>query len=82
MKAPRVPLPKFIGDDDEDLNKFIREFEHAINKFNLSNYDKLLLLKQQLSSRALIEVNSLESTSQAYNDAKELLEKAFLDIDL
>ena len=27
-------------------------------------------------------VDSLESTSQTYNDAKELLEKAFLDIDL
>ena len=47
----------------------------------MSNYDKLLLLKQQLVGRALAVVESLESTNQTFTDAKNLLEKAFLDTD-
>ena len=81
LKSPQVPLPKFYGHDDENLSKFVREFEQAIQKFNLSNYDKLLLLKQQLEGRALAVVESLESTNQTFTDAKNLLEKAFLDKD-
>ena len=45
-------------------------------KANNSGYEKLLLLKQQVSGRALILINSLEPHNQGYDNAKELLQKA------
>ena len=44
--------------DGEDLTRFFSEFEDTISKYHYSEYDKLLLLKQQLSGKALILVNS------------------------
>ena len=70
LKIPQVPLPKFHGHADETLSKFIREFEQIIQKFNLSNYDKLLLLKQKIVGSALAVVESLESINQTFTDAK------------
>ena len=76
LRSPTAPLPVFKSEDGEDLTKFILEFEDTISKFKYSDYDKLLLLKQQVTGRANILLNSLESTNQTYNEAKKLLEDA------
>ena len=77
LKGHSTPLPKFSGRDTEDLYKFINEFEQSTQRFNYSDYDKLILLKQQLSGRALNLVKSLESDKQTYVEAKKLLNDAF-----
>mgnify|MGYP000654560869 CR=1 FL=1 len=77
LKSPIAPLPKFSSGEGEDLLRFFLEFEETVGKFNLVNYDKYLLLKQQLSGRALVLVGSLETDQQSYEHAKSLLVEAF-----
>lgn len=76
LKSPVAPLPKYSSRDDEDLIRFFEEFEDTINKFDYAEYDKLLLLKQQVTGRALTLINSLESSNRGYTQAKTLLVKA------
>ena len=76
LKSPTAPLPKFTSADGEDVEKFFSDFEETTNKFRYEEYDKLLLLKQQVSGRALYLLNSLESDKQGYTHAKELLTNA------
>ena len=77
LKSPTAPLPKFSGSVNEDLNRFLKSFEETINRYNYPEYDKFILLKQQLSSRALVIVESLEIDKQSYEHAKTLLTSAF-----
>ena len=72
LKSPVAPLPSFNSLEGEDVEKFFADFEETTNKFHYKEYDKLLLLKQQVKGRALLLLNSLE-TSQGYTDAKKLL---------
>ena len=81
LKSPVAPLPKYNGTDEEDLVRFFEEFEETISKFGYPEYDKLLLLKQNISGRALVLVNSLETDKQGYSHAKELLLKALASDD-
>ena len=81
LKSPTAPLPKFQSKDDEDLLKFFKEFEDVISKFNYSDYDKFILLKQQISGRALLLINSLESDKRGYIHAKDLLTTALASKD-
>ena len=76
LKCPTAPLPLFTSKDNEDLTKFFCQFEEVVNKYQYSDYEKLLLLKQQVKGRALILINSLESYNQGYTQAKDLLQKA------
>lgn len=76
LRCPTAPLPKFTSAEGEDLTRFFTEFEDATGKYNYTEYDKLLLLKQQLSGRALVLVNSLEADKQGYSEAKSLLTTA------
>lgn len=73
LKNPVAPLPKFASTEGENLNKFFTLFEETTNRFNYSAYDKLILLKQQVSGRALTLLNSLEVENQSYTVAKDLL---------
>ena len=73
---PSGPLPRFSSAENEDLTKFLTQFEAVINKYKFSDYEKLILLKQQVSGRALVLLNSLEAHNLGYIKAKELLEKA------
>ena len=73
LKSPVAPLPKFHSEDGEDLHKFFYQFEETLSKFSYPDYDKLLLLKQQVSGRASVLLNSLECDKQSYADAKKLL---------
>ena len=82
LRCPTAPLPSYASTEGEDLIRFFSEFEDTTKKYNYTQYDKLLLLKQQLSGRALTLVNSLESDKQGYTDAKCLLLKALASKDL
>ena len=73
LRNPIAPLPKFTSTEGESLEPFFTQFDSTISKFSYSDYDKLLLLKQQLSGRALILVDSLVEGSQSYDEAKDLL---------
>ena len=77
LKSPIAPLPTFRSEEGEDLVKFLRCFEETTTRFKYPDYDKLLLLKQQVSGRALTLINSLESDRQSYVHAKDLLLLAF-----
>ena len=76
LKSPVSPLPKFASKEGEDLHKCFFQFEETLSKFSYPEYDKLLLLKQQVSGRASILLNSLESDKQNYAEAKKLLTDA------
>ena len=82
LKSPTAPLPKFRSAENEDLVKFFAEFEETISKHSYPDYDKLLLLKQQISGRALTLVNSLEASKQGYSHAKDLLMTALASPDI
>ena len=73
LRSPVAPLPKFLSNDGENLLKFIKEFEDTIFKFSYSEYDKLLLLRQQVSGRASILLESIDTSRHDYNYAKKLL---------
>ena len=77
LKSPTAPLPTFNGDSDEDYSKFIMSFEETIHKFSYPEYDKFLLLRQQLGGRALVLMESLETDNRSYVSAKKLLDNAF-----
>ena len=76
-KLPLISLPTFGNKDGEDLTKFFQNFELIINKYNLSDYEKLAYLQDQLSGEPLDLIGSLELDSQNYASAKQLLEKGF-----
>ena len=76
LKSPVAPLPRFQSRDGEDLDRFLVQFEETLSRFNYPDYDKLLLLKQQVSGRALVLIDSLEIDNQSYTEAKALLQKA------
>ena len=76
LRSPKAPLPSFTSAPDEDLTKFLLLFETTTEKFNLSDYDKYLLLRQQVSGRASILLNSLDVNNQSYKAAEKLLTEA------
>ena len=53
LKSPVAPLPKFNSSDDESLELFLQQFEETTGKFSYADYDRLLLLKQQVSGKTL-----------------------------
>ena len=77
LRQPTAPLPTFSGKEDEDLLKFLKEFELTTAVFHYPDRDLLLLLNQQCSGNALTLLNSLETDKQTYKSAKELLIAAF-----
>ena len=82
LKKRVAPLPKYSGNADENQSKFFFHFEEVVNKFSYTDYEKLLLLKEQLSGRALTLVESLEIENQGYDKAKDLLVKALASPEL
>ena len=81
LRSPIAPLPKFDSKEGEDFMKFLTQFEETTSKYNYASYDLLLLLKQQISGKALTLVDTLEHGRQAYQHAKDLLKKAFASKD-
>ena len=77
LRSPVAPLPNFGGADEENYLKFITQFNDTISKYKYPECDKFLLLKQQLTGRALVLVDSLEIGKQTFTDATNLLKNAF-----
>ena len=77
LKQPVAPLPIFSGEEEEDLIKFLTEFELTTACYKYPDRDLLLLLRQQLSGKAKTLLKSLEADKQSYEEAKKLLICAF-----
>ena len=82
LKSPTAPLPTFASGEGESLELFFNSFEETLGKFQYTNYDKLLLLKQQISGKASFLIDSLDPDKQSYNEAKALLMQAFATTDI
>ena len=82
LKSPVAPLPRFTSADGENLLLFLNQFEETLSKFSYTPYDRLLLLKQQVSGKASLLIESLEHDKQTYNDAKELLTAALASTEV
>ena len=70
LKRPQAPLPKFSSEPGENFEIFIRNFEDTTGKFEYTDYDKFILLKNQITGKALLLIDSLEPKRQTYNEAK------------
>ena len=82
LKCPTAPLPKFTSASGENLEIFLNNFEETLSKFNYTQYDRLLLLKQQVSGKASLLIDSLEPEKQTYDEAKNLLMTALASKDI
>ena len=51
FKSLVAPLPHFASAVGENLELFLRNFEETLSKFSYTEYDKLLLLKQQITGK-------------------------------
>ena len=76
LKCPVVPLPKFMSEPGEDFTRFLLQFNQALSKYSLSQYDKFILLKEQMKGRALLLIESLESDKQSFDEAVKILKEA------
>ena len=76
LKSPTAPLPVFKSTPGENLELFLKNFEETTGKYNYTQYDLFLLLKQQVQGRALFLIESLDADSHTYAQAKESLLKA------
>ena len=81
LKCPKTPLLKFSSKEGEDFTRFLSLFNTTVDKFKLTDYDKLILFKQQLSGSALVLVDSLSLDKQTFKDAVDLLSEALASPD-
>ena len=77
IKLPQMQLPVYGHTKGESLHLFLLNFDTIIDKYNLTDYEKFMYLKQQLKNEAHTLVSSLQGTHQSYTDARALLERAF-----
>lgn len=82
LKSPTAPLPRFYSKTGENLELFLSNFEETLSKFNYTEYDKLLLLKQQVEGKGSYLLDSLEPNRQTFGEAKNLLMNAFASVDV
>lgn len=77
LKLPEIPLPTYRNAHDESLSNFLADFENIIQKYDLSDYEKFVYLKRQLSDEPLTLIGSLSGNRQSFEGAKLLLREAF-----
>ena len=77
LRQPTAPLPVFNSNENESFELFLEMFEETVEKYNYADCDKLLLIKQQITGKALYLIDSLEPRKRTYNEAKQLLLDAF-----
>lgn len=77
LRLPQIPLPEYSHGEGESLALFISNFESIVSKYNLSEYEKFILLEQQLRNEPLKLIKSLQGARKSYTEAKTLLNKAF-----
>ncbi|KAL7643007.1 UNVERIFIED_CONTAM: hypothetical protein RMT77_006296 [Armadillidium vulgare] len=76
LRRAAAPLPTFSSKEGEDLAAFFSQLENTLSQHPYSDYDKLLILRQQISGRALVLIESLEPDEESYDRAKNLLMNA------
>ncbi|KAL7639989.1 UNVERIFIED_CONTAM: hypothetical protein RMT77_009403 [Armadillidium vulgare] len=76
LRRAAAPLPTFSSKEGEDLAAFFFQLENTLSQHPYSDYDKLLILRQQISGRALVLIESLEPDEESYDRAKNLLMNA------
>ena len=81
LRLPVVSLPKYSNGSNESLEKFLYSFENITSKHNLTQYEKLVLLTEQLSGSPKHLISSLSREEQTYDVAKSLLQRAFASHD-
>lgn len=78
IKLPRLKLPTFDGETGEDYRGFIDAFNDALSvEPALNAVKKWLLLKAQLSGRALSLVKELPTAPETYEVASKILEDTY-----
>ena len=77
VKLPEIKLPTFGNHREDNFRNFIRSFESVIDKHKLSDYERFVYMKNQLTGGPLALVNSIDVSQQQYTVAKKLLEDAF-----
>ena len=77
LRLPQIPLPEYSHSEGESLAMFIGNFESIVSKYNLSEYEKFILLEQQLRNEPLKLIKSLQGARKSYTEAKDLLNRAF-----
>lgn len=78
QKLPRIKLPTFDGEATEDYRGFMEAFNDALSSDpNLGEVKKWLLLKAQLTGRALTLVKQLPTSPETYKIAVQMLEDAY-----
>ena len=82
LQRPKAPLPRFEGLEGESITLFLENFNASMSKFNYTEYDKLLLLQEQVSGKAKMLVKHLVAGRHKLADAEELLKNAFAAKDL
>ena len=77
LKLPQLPLPEYGHKEGECLETFITNFETILFKYDLSSYERYVYLERQVKGEALLLIKSLYGEEQSYEEAKQLLLKAF-----
>ena len=77
LRLPDLPLPEYSHSKGESIEKFFQDFEDVTSRANLNSYSKLLYLQRQTRGEPLTLIRSLNAGSRTYEDAKDLLMKAF-----
>ena len=80
LRLPQVPLPEYTHREGENLAVFFRNFEDVVQKFNLSQYEKFILLESKLKNEPATLIKSLQGSNRSYNEAKALLIQAFASV--
>ena len=77
LRLPRVPLPEYSHAEGENLSLFFNNFEGVVDKFQLFEYEKFVLLESRLKNEPSVLIKSLQGSKRSYLEAKTLLIKAF-----
>lgn len=78
MKLPRIKLPSFDGEASDDYRGFMDAFADTLSvEPDLSDVKKWLLLRAQLSGKALELVKELPIAPESYEAAVGILEDAY-----
>lgn len=77
LRLPELPLPEYGHEVGQNIERFFTNFETVLNKYPVSDFEKFVLLKRQLSNEPLTLIGSLQGTRQSFVEAKSMLERAF-----
>ena len=80
-RLPELKLPEYSNEVGQSLDIFINNLELILNKHRLSDYEKFLYLRSQVSGSPRIIIDSLDVCEQKFSNAKDLLKEAFGSIE-